>query len=136
MLTSNCALLAQPRTRASGATQSSQPYAPQRSSPALVACLSLGRLFDVIDHQHLRRRFLRLQFQAKLLLHGVNERRLTRVRASFAISPMQVEIVVTLQACLIDDGSPQLPRELLHKIVERSTLCSDSVHLVAPDVHA
>src|SRR5207248_10133777 len=105
------------------------------NSRVLVARLSLRRVLDVIDYQNLRRCFLRLQFQPKLLLHRIHERRLTLIRASLAVVPMQIEIVTTVQTCLVDDWGPQLPRELLRKIVERSTMRSDAVHLIPADLH-
>src|SRR5947209_18706363 len=80
------------------------------NSRVLVARLSLRRVLDVIAYQNLRRCFLRLPFQPKLLLHRIHERRLTLIRASLPLVPMQIALVTTVQSRLAHDWRTQCPR--------------------------
>src|SRR5204862_1617685 len=132
------------RVRVLGCHPERRTCSMKRSRSTGVRRLVFRWLLEAIYNQDRCCRLLRLQLQAKLLLNGVEERRLTRsgragfvfARTRLAISPMQVEVIAALQASLVYDWSAQLARELLREIVGRDSLRSNSIHLIPADFHS
>ena len=82
--------------------------------------LVFGRLLHAVDHEHVNGTLRRFQPEPELFLNGREDRRAVgRWRRWFGTTghdgtarefrgPLQLEIVETLQARLIDDRPPQL----------------------------